>query len=346
MAAALVPPLTVIGAGLAFGDMSIARGSLILFATNLIAIIIVGVIVLMMLGFSPNAKKSYHQSVRRMVSILILLALLCIPLMQSFVNIGQDLRTKDIITSSTKNYLQTIDSRIRVTSSTYQLSPSVEQGIEIALQLQVPQSITLTQDQKLELTQLLAQALDESVNLQFVITPTVSVAKPTEYIPTTKELLDTAIIAYLKDSSDTITYLASNYVESADIYVLSLYAPSDEPITLRESEIMDYIHTLDTDPAEVIIDRRQPQIIPTPAEQTATDKLTSELRQIFSNYVGTAMVLENIVLDENIDLLQLNLTSYISSDETKSLLSGRQATLDSDLSLNAQVQYGERVRVE
>jgi uncharacterized membrane protein len=49
MAAALVPPLTVIGIGIALGDVSIAQGSLILFATNLVAIVIMGTIVLMML---------------------------------------------------------------------------------------------------------------------------------------------------------------------------------------------------------------------------------------------------------------------------------------------------------
>lgn len=159
MAAALVPPIAVVGIGLAFMDMSIARGSLILFATNLMAIVIVGIAVLILFGFSPNAKKSYYKSVSGMLSIILLLALLCVPLMRSFVNIGQDIRTRNAITSATESYLQTIDSGIRLTSSHYQLSPDSEKPMTIALQLQVPQSTTLTQKQKLELTQLLSQDL-------------------------------------------------------------------------------------------------------------------------------------------------------------------------------------------
>lgn len=343
MAAALVPPLTVMGIGIALSDISIAQGSLILFATNLIAIIIVGAIVLMMLGFSPNAKKDYRASVQRMFSIIILLALLCVPLIESFITIGRDITTKQTITTSTTSYLETIDPRIRLVSSSYQLSTDAEQSLEIALQLHVPQSIIFTDDQRLELTQLLAQSLDQSVSLQFVIIPTVAVQKITSPLSTPKERIDQMVREYLDREDVGITYIASTYLENEDVYILSLYAPSDEPTISREGEIIKYIRTVDYYPAEIIIDRRQPKTIPTIAEQTAADRLMAEMRQDFTTYVGTAMVLEDTVFDEDVNLFYITIMSYLSSEDTQNILSGRKANFDTGMSLNAQVQYGERI---
>jgi uncharacterized hydrophobic protein (TIGR00271 family) len=53
IAAALVPPLCVVGYGIGTSDLSIATGSLLLFTTNLIAIVLAGALVFLGLGFQP-----------------------------------------------------------------------------------------------------------------------------------------------------------------------------------------------------------------------------------------------------------------------------------------------------
>jgi uncharacterized hydrophobic protein (TIGR00271 family) len=53
IAAALVPPLCVVGYGIGTSDLSIATGSLLLFTTNLIAIVLAGALVFLALGFQP-----------------------------------------------------------------------------------------------------------------------------------------------------------------------------------------------------------------------------------------------------------------------------------------------------
>jgi len=50
---ALVPPLSVVGIGLAFGDLAVASGSALLYATNLVGITIAGAIVFLIKGYSP-----------------------------------------------------------------------------------------------------------------------------------------------------------------------------------------------------------------------------------------------------------------------------------------------------
>jgi uncharacterized hydrophobic protein (TIGR00271 family) len=53
IAAALVPPLTTVGIGLALGSLAIAGGAALLFLTNLTAISIAGALIFLWLGFGP-----------------------------------------------------------------------------------------------------------------------------------------------------------------------------------------------------------------------------------------------------------------------------------------------------
>ncbi|MBS1990891.1 MAG: DUF389 domain-containing protein [Cyanobacteria bacterium SZAS LIN-3] len=55
IAVALVPPLSVVGIGLAFNSMSIAAGAGLLYATNLVGITIAGALVFLLKGYSPLA---------------------------------------------------------------------------------------------------------------------------------------------------------------------------------------------------------------------------------------------------------------------------------------------------
>jgi uncharacterized hydrophobic protein (TIGR00271 family) len=82
IAAALVPPLAVVGIGIALGDGRIAIGSLLLFFTNLIAISAAGGLVFLWLGFRPELKIQSRARVFAggVASVAILLLAVTIPL--------------------------------------------------------------------------------------------------------------------------------------------------------------------------------------------------------------------------------------------------------------------------
>lgn len=63
IAAALVPPLCVAGAGIALSRPDVAGGALLLFITNLIAISMAGAIIFLLLGFRPT--RDEHERQRR-----------------------------------------------------------------------------------------------------------------------------------------------------------------------------------------------------------------------------------------------------------------------------------------
>lgn len=65
IAAALTPPLTTVGLGLALGNGRVAGGALVLFLTNLVAISAAGGLVFLWLGFRPAPGKQKHKRVFR-----------------------------------------------------------------------------------------------------------------------------------------------------------------------------------------------------------------------------------------------------------------------------------------
>ncbi|HID34946.1 MAG TPA: DUF389 domain-containing protein, partial [Anaerolineae bacterium] len=64
IAVALVPPLAVVGYGFAVADMDIAFGALLLFLTNLVAIVLAASLVFIALDFLSTEKQTWNEIVR------------------------------------------------------------------------------------------------------------------------------------------------------------------------------------------------------------------------------------------------------------------------------------------
>jgi len=79
IAVALVPPLSVTGIGIGWGDMSIIYGSFLLFITNLVGMTLAAAVTFIILGYAPiqRAKKG-------LLYTSIILATVTVPLMLSF----------------------------------------------------------------------------------------------------------------------------------------------------------------------------------------------------------------------------------------------------------------------
>jgi uncharacterized hydrophobic protein (TIGR00271 family) len=78
IAIALVPPLCVVGIGLAEGEIDVALGAMLLFTTNFLAILLAGGGVLALLGLSTATMKNLEPHVRLRAFILIAIALLLV----------------------------------------------------------------------------------------------------------------------------------------------------------------------------------------------------------------------------------------------------------------------------
>lgn len=81
IAAALVPPLCSVGIGVALGSPTVALGALLLFITNLVAIVFASAIVFLLLGIRPPQRPERQRWLRQGLTIsLVSLAIVSVPL--------------------------------------------------------------------------------------------------------------------------------------------------------------------------------------------------------------------------------------------------------------------------
>jgi uncharacterized hydrophobic protein (TIGR00271 family) len=78
IAISLVPPLCVVGIGLAEGEVDVALGAMLLFLTNFLAILLVGGGVLVLLGLSAATMKDFERKARRRAFIVIAIGILLV----------------------------------------------------------------------------------------------------------------------------------------------------------------------------------------------------------------------------------------------------------------------------
>jgi uncharacterized hydrophobic protein (TIGR00271 family) len=98
IAAALVPPLCVVGVGIAMGSTRVAGGATLLFVTNLIAITLAGSTTLLLLGFRPAAGAEREARLRLgILTSLVLLTAITIPLAIIFVDAVKTCRIEQVI---------------------------------------------------------------------------------------------------------------------------------------------------------------------------------------------------------------------------------------------------------
>jgi len=108
MAIALVPPLCVVGIGLAQGEIGAASGAFLLFLTNFLAILLAGGGVLVLLGLSAATFKGLTRDARRGSFILITIGILlvAIPLGSTSIRFYEDNLVKQETIQSAQDWMQ------------------------------------------------------------------------------------------------------------------------------------------------------------------------------------------------------------------------------------------------
>ena len=129
ISAALVPPLCVVGFGLAKSEFAVAGGSLLLFVTNLAAIVLVGGIVFMLLGVRPRRGERGSYVRRAIVVAIAAIFLLTIPLAFRTRGIARESRIEarivDAFRRAVPDQYQLRDLEVRADGEVYEVSVSV-----------------------------------------------------------------------------------------------------------------------------------------------------------------------------------------------------------------------------
>ena len=104
MAAALMPPLAVVGIELAFWNYSLAWWAMMLFLANLISIVLVATIFFWLYWFTPHNDTKQKSVVKRFLFLITVIIIISIPLIHSLILIKQKVN----ISKESNLYLSTI----------------------------------------------------------------------------------------------------------------------------------------------------------------------------------------------------------------------------------------------
>ncbi len=104
MAAALMPPLSVVGIELAFWNYLLAWGAMMLFLANLVSIVLVATIFFWLYWFTPHNDSKQKSVVKRFLFLITVILIISIPLIHSLILIKEKIN----ITKESSSYLSTI----------------------------------------------------------------------------------------------------------------------------------------------------------------------------------------------------------------------------------------------
>jgi len=112
IALALVPPISIIGIGIAFWNWEIIGGALLLLAANLIGLTLAAVIIFFLLGFRPiNRPENIHEVKIGIIWLALLFFIIALPLgyiMNGIIKqVNQENTAQIIITNNLENYTDT-----------------------------------------------------------------------------------------------------------------------------------------------------------------------------------------------------------------------------------------------
>jgi uncharacterized hydrophobic protein (TIGR00271 family) len=166
IAAALVPPLCVVGVGLALTDAQIAGGAALLFLTNLVAIAFAGTVTLLLIGFRPADRDEREARLRvGLTAALVLLILISVPLAIVFARAVEDSNTRRTIN---RVLLEHIEANPEMEMLDFNFTKSGSE-IEVTTRLYAPETPSL--EVVSTWNEDLSNSLDMSVHLQLIVIP-------------------------------------------------------------------------------------------------------------------------------------------------------------------------------
>ncbi len=166
IAAALVPPLCVVGIGIATAHSDVAGGALLLFITNLIAISLAGAVIFLLLGFRPTPEEKERQRrLRQGLAVsLALLLLISIPLGIFLVKTVRDGQRQQVVSEVLAREVSAVGAEL--VDSDVQREARVTRVVATLYARTPPNGVTVRRIQDA-----LSDAIGAPVDLEFVVIP-------------------------------------------------------------------------------------------------------------------------------------------------------------------------------
>lgn len=219
IAVSLMPPLAAVWIGLHFMNWSVAQWSFLLFITNLVGILTVGILIFYLFWFRPTNKSGKKRTSVTIIMLIIFVWLITVPLWKSMTQIAETQKMKSLITQVSNSYFDTLNDGIVINELSFRNVS--DDTVRIVSKLDVPSEFSFTNSYKEELTKRLSESLWKSVELDLDIVE-ISSAYIEKWESPEKILLD-KVDQYLI-SNNVILVDSKNLLSSSNFLFLNLYS--------------------------------------------------------------------------------------------------------------------------
>ena len=190
MAASLMPPLSVCGIELVLGHFSLAWGGFFLFLVNCLAILIVGVVIFMMYGFTPHEELKKKVTSIKVFTLLAIILLTTYPLYSSLSSISEKIK---VYNQSYAFLEQEIPEKVQNGELSHLEVVSLnDEDVHLFGSVRVPENVEIYEETYSLLVEDLKEILHKDVDLRLEMVRTASFAtKNTDVNP--KNILHTLL---------------------------------------------------------------------------------------------------------------------------------------------------------
>ena len=343
MAVALMPPLCVIWVGLQFLNRDVTAGSGLLFLTNLIAIIVVGIIIFYAFGFFPTNKLGQKRSITMSIIIILTITVLTIPLWKAMETIAYNFSTRTEISRTFDSFWPTINSSITIQNFDFQSLD--DDTLRVNATLNVPDTLKITNEHKRELTERLAVETQKSVELQINLIGISSVyIEQQEEVSIEKELQKT-LYKELQKYPDIVMIELKVAQNNVPLVLLNLFGENKEMFGTIEEQLSRTTKRILGEDAKLLISRQTPR---TKKETKEMDKEQKFFRESIEKQFALLMPkeeLNHLGIENTEDVLLIDIQFTTSQEEPliKRYMESRkeimQKYFQKKVSLHSKVEY-------
>jgi len=218
IAVSLMPPLAAVWIWLHFMNWSVAQWSFLLFITNLVWILVVGILIFYLFWFRATNKDWKKRTNVTIIMLIVFVWLITVPLRKSMTQIAETQKMNSLITQVSNNYFNSLNNDIVINELSFRNVS--DDTVRIVSKLDVPAEFSFTNSHKDELTKRLAESLWKSVELDLDIVEISSVYIE-KWDDPEKILLDKVNKFLL--SNGIILVDSKNLLSNSDFLFLNLY---------------------------------------------------------------------------------------------------------------------------
>ncbi len=342
MATSLIPPLCVTGIGISFWNMEISKWSFLLFITNFVAIVLVWIVIFYAFGFFPTNRKEKTRSIESIIITIIMIIIISMPLTNSMKSIANDIVTRQKIENTTKEFFGNINKKIEIEKISYQTHTN--DTLRISATIDVPSTTPITENNKNELSKILALSTEKSVNLDLNIVNIASVSIDKKEEISKEEKLQTKLQEYFKSYDITIIESKIAY-DPLPLFYLNLFENDANIVKDTKTKIENTINTISKkilgENTNVLILRHQKNGQEEQQEEiTYYQNIKSFIREQLPDniYIEKLSIKKQAAEEKDLILIDIAIKSKITTKDIQTYLK--------DIQQKIETKYGEQFIIQ